>query len=476
MISKNLSTHPIGEEDLACKRSEGNQIELDTFDGKLFVEWDPEATVTPLAQLPFFIEFLKVGCRFEPWVEDCPLAYRSNNAPKKVDVLGSIFLSVLSGHNRFAHMTCLKNDGVNAKQLGMTKVVSDDSARRALKKIDEAQGIEWLQNHLHKSYEPLLSTPWILDVDVRVKPLFGHQEGAVVGYNPHKPGRPSHIYHSYTIANLRLILEVDVQAENEHHSSRSMPGLVKLLSRIDQASWPQFIRGDCDWGADSNMTALELLGAHYLFKIKKHQGVKSLIFKHHCEGGWQHFKSRWEAKETELKLNSWEQSRRLILVRRRIQKNSVLVAESPSLPKQLSFAMLEDPEEMKLYEYSVLVTNLDSDLIFIVQHYRDRADCENIFDEIKNHWSWGGYTAKDIKTSHFMSRTIALIYNWWNLFVRLANPSGYQEAISSRALLLTSVGRLTKSGRQTKMTITSQHAWAEKARTMLTNLHRFLAR
>ena len=34
MISKNLSTHPIGEEDLACKRSEDNQIELDTFDGK----------------------------------------------------------------------------------------------------------------------------------------------------------------------------------------------------------------------------------------------------------------------------------------------------------------------------------------------------------------------------------------------------------------------------------------------------------
>ena len=42
--------------------------------------------------------------------------------------------------------------------------------------------------------EPLLSEPWILDVDTTVKPLYGHQEGAVVGYNPKKPGRPSHCY------------------------------------------------------------------------------------------------------------------------------------------------------------------------------------------------------------------------------------------------------------------------------------------
>ena len=50
-----------------------------------------------------------------------------------------------------------------------------------------------------------------------VKPLYGKQEGAVVGYNPHKPGRPSHTYHTYMIANLRLILEVEVQAATKVH-------------------------------------------------------------------------------------------------------------------------------------------------------------------------------------------------------------------------------------------------------------------
>ncbi|MBV1877979.1 MAG: hypothetical protein KUG79_10100 [Pseudomonadales bacterium] len=124
-----------------------------------FLLWDPDAEVTPLGQLPFFIQFLKLGCRFEPWVEDCPLVYQNPNAPKVVNVLGSLFLSILSGHRRYSHMTALLSDSVNSKLLGMSKVVSDDSARRALKKISEQAGIEWLQDHLRKSYQPLLTAP-----------------------------------------------------------------------------------------------------------------------------------------------------------------------------------------------------------------------------------------------------------------------------------------------------------------------------
>jgi len=79
---------------------------------------------------------------------------------------------------------------VNPALLGMNKVVSEDSARRAIKRIDEEKGVQWLQNHLLDSCKPLLTTAWILDVDTTVKPLYGHQEDAVKGYNPQKPGRP----------------------------------------------------------------------------------------------------------------------------------------------------------------------------------------------------------------------------------------------------------------------------------------------
>lgn len=475
MILPPKPIHPEGEQKQIQKRSKDNQIGVDTFDGKVFVEWDPEAAVTPLALLPFFIEFLKIGDRFDPWVEACPLYYTSHNAPDKRDVLGSLFLSILSGHKRFAHITTLRSDETNAKLLGMNKIVSDDSARRGLKKIDEDAGIAWMQEHLGRSYDLILESPWILDCDVTIKPLFGHQEGAVVGYNPHKPGRPSHTYHSYIAANLRLILDVEVQPGNQASASHSLPGLVQLIERLGERSRPQFVRGDCDWGTDTVMSELELLGMDYLFKIKKHKSVKTLIYEHHGEGSWVLFKDNWEAKESRLELQGWGKSRRVVLVRRRIQKDSIFGLEHESLPKQLCLATLEAPEDMKLYEYSVLVTSLDADLISIIQHYRDRADCENIFDEIKNQWAWGGFTTRDIKTSRIMSRMTAMIYNWWNLFVRLANPDGYQEAITSRPLLLTAIGRLTESGRQKTMYITSQHGWAEKARAILTGVSEFFS-
>ena len=54
------------------KKALSQAIKVETFDGKVFVEWDPDAAVTPLGQLPFFIEFLKTGHLFTPWVNDCP--------------------------------------------------------------------------------------------------------------------------------------------------------------------------------------------------------------------------------------------------------------------------------------------------------------------------------------------------------------------------------------------------------------------
>lgn len=75
-------------------------IALDTFGGRIHVEWDPAAAVTPLGQLPFFIEFLKVSGLFEAWVADCPLTYHSNHASDTRAVLATLLLSILAGHHR----------------------------------------------------------------------------------------------------------------------------------------------------------------------------------------------------------------------------------------------------------------------------------------------------------------------------------------------------------------------------------------
>ena len=444
-------------------------IEIDTFDGKVHVEWDPETQVTPFGQLPFFIQFLKLGQRFEPWVNECPLVYSSNNASKTRDILGSILLSILAGHRRYAHIASLIHETVNTQLLGMSKVVRDDTVRRALDNIDETKGIQWLQTHLFESYEPLLEIPWILDVDVTIKPLYGHQEFANKGYNPHKPGRPSHTFHTYMIANLRLILDVEVQAGNAGNASHSLPGLLTLLNELPMDKRPQFVRGDCDWGTDNVMTQMEELGHRFLFKMKKSKHVKSIIQQHHSQGGWTTTIDGWEAKETTCQLSTWDRKRRIVLVRRQSKQSETLVLTHQT-GEQLSLEFIDEPENMKAYEYAVLVTNLNDEVISIVQHYRDRADCENNFDELKNHWGWGGFTTQKVASCRLISRIIALIYNWWTLYARLIEPKRHMEAVTSRPLLLSGVSKLTQSGRQQKLSVSLFHHCKEKIKQALYTL------
>jgi len=123
----------------------------------------------------------------------------------------------------------------------------------------------------------------------------------------------------------------------------------------------------------------------------------------------------------------------------------------------------------------VLVTDFDAPIFGIAQLYRDRADVENCFDELKNQWGWGGFTTKDMSRSQTMARLVALVYNWWSMFVGLVEPDKHAEAITSRPQLLHGVGRITQSGRQTTLTVTSTHQKAAQIQERQTWVGRFLA-
>lgn len=184
---------------------------METEAGRYQVQWDDSAPATPLGQLVFFAQFLRAGELFCRLCADAPFPFTSNNAPQIVDVLGTLLLSILCAHSRYAHINALRFDAVTAPILGMGKVVSEDSARRSLKKLDQLGTRAWQQRHLRATWEPRLSEPWVLDIDTTIKTIYGHQQGAEVGYHPHKPGRPSHTYHTYWIARLGLCLDVEVR-------------------------------------------------------------------------------------------------------------------------------------------------------------------------------------------------------------------------------------------------------------------------
>lgn len=107
--------------------------------------------------------------------------------------------------------------------------------------------------------------------------------------------------------------------------------------------------------------------------------------------------------------------------------------------------------------------------------YRERADSENTIDELKRQWGWGGFVTKDLLRCQVAARSVALIYNWWSLFVRCANPHRAREAVTSRPLLMYAIGRQVSHAGQTTVILTSTHAEAGRAQELLTNLSLFLS-
>jgi hypothetical protein len=458
------NTHPTGERHM----SGSEPLAVETFAGRIHVEWNPQAEVTPMGQLPFFIDFLKTAELFEPWVDECPIHYTSPNAPSKRDILGTVLLSSLAGHKRYAHITTIRSDSVNPRLLGMKKVMSEDSVRRAFSKASPHTCTQWQHNHLRRCWEPLLYEPWILDIDSTVKPLYGRQEGAVVGFNPHKPGRPSHVFHTYLIANLRLVLDVEVQPGNHTAGKYARSRLFDLIESLPEAARPAFIRGDISFGSEATMKEAESRGVHYLFKLRQTKRVKRLVETLFRDGHWIKAGQGWEGSEALLKLSGWSRHRRVIVLRREL-KGAVALAHKRD-DGQHEFAFIETAAEVKRYEYAVLVTSLTDEIEVLAQHYRDRADAENAFDELKNQWGWGGFTTHDIHRCQVMARNTALIYNWWSLFVRLAIPERHAEAITSRPLLLEAVGQQTRHGRQTHLMVTSMHGDHRQLRKILHRL------
>src|SRR6266481_1092922 len=76
--------HPAGEQPPV----EDWSATVDTFAGRVHVEWNSGGLVTPLGQLPFFIEYLKQAGLFTGWVADCPLTFSSPNAPVQARLAG----------------------------------------------------------------------------------------------------------------------------------------------------------------------------------------------------------------------------------------------------------------------------------------------------------------------------------------------------------------------------------------------------
>ncbi|MBC7735308.1 MAG: transposase, partial [Bacteriovorax sp.] len=295
------------------------------------------------------------------------------------------------------------------------------------------------------------------------------------GYNPSKPGRPSHALRTFWVGYLRLVLDVQVSSGKQHTSVHAKAALGRLLDKLDTGPAgrrPALVRGDSDYGNEGILMQLESRGQAYLLRLCQTANVQRLVAQQFARQDWSRPDNQGcQMVEDVLQLRGWSKKRRVVIVRQRIEGGIARERRVDGKQLKLDLAGPSVHEGERLWEYAVLVTDAAFPIEAIGQLYRDRADCENGFDELKNQWGLSGFTTHDINRCQTTARACALVYNGWSWYGRAANPRARMEAISSRPLLLAAVGRATHSGGQTTLYPAPLHGKANLLKPLIANIH-----
>ena len=193
-----------------------------------------------------------------------------------------------------------------------------------------------------------------------------------------------------------------MQPGDEHNVEHATDGLWSLLDRWGRSRWPRLLRGDLAWGIEPVMARAEQRSLAYLFRLRTTTNVSRALERAMGQSDWSDAGQGWQGKETRLRLEGWSRQRHVILLRRQLGRPLAVADHGDPARPQLGFA--EVGPGLQVWEYAALVTSLDSEILTLGQLYRDRADSENTFDELKNQWGWGGFTTHDLKRCRLLAR------------------------------------------------------------------------
>jgi hypothetical protein len=202
------------------------------------------------------------------------------------------------------------------------------------------------------------------------------------------------------VGNLRLVLDVQVNSGKQHTSVHAKTALARLLDELGDgpdSKRPALVRGDSAYGNESILLELENRQQPYLLRLRQTANVQRLVARQFAKADWSPAdKQGCQMTEDWLQLHGWSKKRRVVIVRQRLRGGIARERRVDGKQLRLDLASSSVLEGERLWEYAVMVTDVKYPLESIGQLYRDRADCENGFDELKNQWGLSGFTTQDI--------------------------------------------------------------------------------
>lgn len=361
---------------------------------------------------------------------------RNNRYTITEEVLALIYPIAL-GFGRIETTHLLKRNGVFQKLTGLPAYPNPTTLRRFLLRMapEALPQLRVLHDQLllKMAVKPKSPRRVIFDLDSTVLTLYGRQEGAEIGYNPKKRGRPS--YHPLFCFN--GITRDFWQGELRPGDTHTATGILELLEdgfkKLPSTVNAVIARADKGFYAHETVEYLEEKKARFVIVAKLTKPLKRKL----PNLSYRKYSSGLETAEFSYQPQNWKKEYRFIVIRRPLP-------EEPSA--QLTLFAIGN------YSYQVLVTNLKLAPLNLWKFYNKRAAVELIIKELKEDYPLGKIPTGYFSANEAYFHLLLLTYNLINWFKRLCLPKEFQNLTlkTLRARLLLIPGELVKSGnRQT---------------------------
>ena len=334
--------------------------------------------ITPFGGLSLFFKMLE-KCRFDEHLEQSGLPIQgSNRGYKPLQLILGLFAGVWCGASCFGHLDVVRYDTALCKLLGWERGADHRAYQRYFNKFSQAVNQHVFGKLFSWFFSELMFDNYTLDFDSTVIVREGNQEGAVKGYNPKRPGRPSHHPLLAFISDVRMIANYWLRPGNTSSSTNYIAFLEDTLSRLGNKR-VGLVRMDSGFFAKDILDCLEKKKIHYIVACRFNNRIKYSLTH---ERTWVEITNGLEISETTYQANGWEKPRRIVMVRQEIEKRPN-AAGKPI--RQL--ALFENENDFGKYRYSCFVTDLELPAKIVYDSYRGRADSENRVKELKYDFS-----------------------------------------------------------------------------------------
>ena len=233
----------------------------------------------------------------------------------------SWFYGLALGAERFEHFTRYRRDRLLGELLGIERFGSPDTLRRLFLRFGYREVTEVSERLMRFSLarmRPIL-LGHTLDMDSTILCRYGEQEGSLKGYNPKKPGRPSHHPLVAFLAEGRRLLWAVLRSGNSGSANGCVEFLKQALTVLPAGQRIGLVRADAGFFEKRLLEYLESQELPYIIVARLTQVVRKLVIRQIPARAWRVVARGIEVADLEVSLPNWKTvKRRFVCLRQEI--------------------------------------------------------------------------------------------------------------------------------------------------------------